>query len=107
MNENEKNLQEAMIKYGIPEYMLDGFILYILQGVPPGGFLTAVLYNDLIDSYSKADSTNIDAIPNYVRFLYNHAPASCFGSPEKVSDWIKHNGLEYNYPLTTKERKNE
>lgn len=61
---------------------------YIERGRDPGGFLTAVLCNDLTKAVSKADDRNVELIPNYVRLLYNHAPADCWGSEREMSDWI-------------------
>lgn len=78
----------------IPEYMRDGMTRYIKRGIPPGSFLTAVLSNDLIGALRKADDTNINALPAYGRFLYNYAPAGCYGSPDAVDRWIQKGGTE-------------
>lgn len=84
-------------KYGsfeIPSYMGQGLIDYVEKGVPPGGFLTAVLENDLVGACGKADLNNLKAIPAYAGYLYNKVPSGCWGSPEKVTAWIKAGGLE-------------
>ena len=78
----------------IPEYMRDGMTRYIKRGIPPGSFLTAVLSNDLMGALRKADDTNINAMPAYGRFLYNYAPAGCYGSPDAVDRWVKKGGTE-------------
>jgi len=76
-------------KYYIPDYMMNGLELYIDRGVLPGSFLTAVLENDLKEAVSRADDTNIDNLPAYMAYLYNEAPAECYGSPERVTEWVK------------------
>ena len=84
-----KELEE----YGIPSHMVEGLALYIERGVSPGGFLRAVLSNDLVNTFAMADHININAIDKYVDYLYNYAPASCWGSPEAIEKWVNHNGL--------------
>jgi hypothetical protein len=71
----------------IPDYMQGGLRGWIEQGIWPGGFLTAVLTNDLKEACGRADSTNIAALPNYVQFLFNYAPSGCWGSREKADKW--------------------
>jgi|TARA_R110000744_G_scaffold239736_3_gene357139 hypothetical protein len=60
---------------------------YIEAGIRSGGFLTAVLSNDLIKAVNIADSENIKLLPDIVTWLYNFAPQECFGSFENVQDW--------------------
>lgn len=73
----------------IPEYMLGAARRYILQGIPPGSFLTAVICNDLREAFANADDTNAAMMQGWVRFFYNYAPSGCWGSPEAYSDWLK------------------
>lgn len=77
----------------IPQHMVDGMVRYLVKGIPPGSFLTAVLCNDLMGAMRKADDVNIHALPSYARFLMNGAPIGAFGSEENVSDWISSGGL--------------
>ncbi len=76
-------------EFVIPEYMGEGLDLWIQFGILPGGFLTAVLCNDLMDACGRADNSNIHNLPAYCAFLYNEAPPACFGSPAKVEAWIE------------------
>ena len=73
----------------LPEHMRDGVRAYIEKRVPPGGFLTAVLENDLMGACARADDTNIHCLPDFCRFLYNEAPHNCHGSPAKVKAWLR------------------
>jgi len=72
----------------IPEHMMASLKRYVDQKVEPGGFLSAVLCNDLKGAVGQADFINIEIIPVYVSWLYNEAPAICWGSPEKFSSWL-------------------
>lgn len=77
----------------LPEHMRDGMRRYIENGIPPGSFQRAVLSNDLMEAFKRADDVNSAAMIDYARFLYNEAPGGCYGSPEHVKGWIAHRGL--------------
>ena len=61
---------------------------YIQTGVPMGGFLTAVVENDLANAVGRADAQNAAALRSIVMWIYNEAPSACWGSKEKVRAWI-------------------
>ena len=73
----------------LPEHMQDGAREYVERGLPPGGFLTAVLCNDLTLAVGKADADNLAAITEWARWLWNEAPSQCWGSHAKVEAWIE------------------
>lgn len=81
-------LKAAMVENEIPEYMHGGMIAYVHDHRRPGDFLMAVLSNDLRGAVDRADYTNIKLLDNYVRVLYNHAPATCWGSQARVEKWL-------------------
>lgn len=72
----------------VPSYMQDGLLDYLEYGIPPGGFLTAILENDLFQTYARADQINCLTVGAYVSFLYNHADGRSYGSREKVQQWV-------------------
>lgn len=81
---------EARLRAGfylIPEHMREAISLYVLDGVPVDGFLQAVLSNDFMQAFAKADSENTYSMHGWARFLYNHVPSACFGSPESYENW--------------------
>lgn len=73
----------------IPARMLPGLRRWIEQGIVPGEFLQAVLRNDFRAACERADDKNARILPAYVIYLYNEAPAACWGSLEKVNAWVK------------------
>lgn len=73
----------------IPEHMHGGLKRYIENGIEPGSFLMAVLENNLKEAFGCADHINAQKIGDYVRYLYNYSPSPCWGSPEKVAQWIE------------------
>jgi len=76
----------------IPERMRGGITRYVERGIRPGGFLTAVICNDLSWAAGSADATNRLLLWDYVKFFYNYAPHECWGSPEKFQAWLKEKG---------------
>ena len=71
----------------LPTGLQGGIQRYIENGYPVGHFLTAVLSNDLLGAVSRADDKNIKLIPEIVKWLYNEAPGSCWGTVEQVQAW--------------------
>ena len=80
-------IQLRLDRSNIPEYMHGGLILYLVHAVEPGGFLNAVLRNNLKEACVKADHINRDRLHDYVVFLYNEVPMNCWGSDEAVDAW--------------------
>jgi hypothetical protein len=72
----------------IPERMRAALERYVYNRIPPGDFLQAVLQNDLQRAVTRADSDNLKLLPLYVRWLYNVAPAPCWGSPARYEQWV-------------------
>ena len=84
---------DAKLLSQLPAHMHEGLAGYVLAGIPVGGFLTAVLHNDLFRAVSKADDANGARLRDYAIFLHCAAPAGCFGNAMKVRDWINDGGL--------------
>ena len=68
-------------------HMADGMRRYIENGIMPGGFLTAILCNDLMGAARKGDVANCRCLSDWATWLYNYAPPTCFGSEERVAAW--------------------
>ena len=71
-----------------PENCRGSLMRYIEYRIPPGGFLTALLSNDLMDAIGRADHINKEQFHEIASWLYNYAPPDCFGSRRKVADWL-------------------
>lgn len=72
----------------IPPHMQDAIRRYLVQGIAPGHFLSAVIKNDLRGAIGNADADNLPLIKLYVQWFYNVAPGNCHGSPEIMKEWI-------------------
>ena len=74
----------------LPDYMVGGVVRYFNNHIQPGGFLTSVFSNNLMEAVANADQTNQRYLAEYVKWLYNYAPGrpSGWGSPEAVAEWL-------------------
>ena len=78
----------------IPPSTADAVMEWVVYRTPPGGFVKAVLCNDLAEAVGRADSGNLRALPDTVKFLYNWVPSACWGSLENYNKWVvSPNGL--------------
>ena len=73
----------------IPEHMRESVILYVDHGIPPGGFLRAVLENNLTEAAAQADEINKHHLYDWACVMYNEIPQIARGSREMVDRWLK------------------
>lgn len=61
---------------------------YVSERIETGGFLRAVLENDLHEAVSRADYESLDQLPTIVMYVSSNLPTECWGSKEKVERWL-------------------
>lgn len=71
-----------------PNDIVESLHRYVFRKIPTGGFLEAVLSNDLYGACCKADSRNRNLIFEIVAFVANTIPRRCYGSYERVHQWV-------------------
>lgn len=64
---------------------------YVENKIPTGGFLRAVLENNLFVAIGRADIQNRNKLHNICIYIYNELPSNCWGSKEKVEKWLNQN----------------
>lgn len=62
---------------------------YLVHGYMPGGFLTAVLTNNLMGAVGSADHWNKERIPVIVGWIMNSLPHGSFGNDDFMRDWCR------------------
>jgi hypothetical protein len=72
-----------------PPVVVGSLTAYVKYGRPTGGFLEAVLSNDLREAIGRADGTNGPALAHILSFIYDELPSSCWGSPAKYENWLR------------------
>ena len=79
-----------MIDYSkIPESTMETLEAWIESARPTGGFVYAVLSNNLYEAMGRADESNRAALYEICCWLQNRAPIGCWGSPESVAAWTE------------------
>lgn len=73
----------------VPQHIQHSIVRWVALGQPAqhGQFVAALLSNDLIQAVTRADETNLAALADICRFLYNYAPSHCFGSTTAYHNW--------------------
>lgn len=72
----------------IPDRTIETINNYVEYKLTPGSFVEAVLCNNLIGSFSRADIYNRAALFEIVTYLSNEVPFECWGSREKYNNWL-------------------
>jgi hypothetical protein len=62
---------------------------YLMRGFQPGGFLTAVLANDLFMAVGRGDHWNRTNLDRIVNEVVHKMPSIAWGSYAAVKDWCK------------------
>ena len=72
---------------GLPESLRGSMKRYLEYGIDPGSFLTAVIENNLSDSFATADENNRIILFDIVQWFYSKAPMQCWKSRENRIAW--------------------
>ena len=85
---------------GYPGNTVGGAKRWIENAIQPGGFLSAVIENDLREAVGRADDKNIHLLPEIIRWWYNNAPAASWGSFDRCRKWKLLKTAPTNFPDT-------
>ena len=96
-----KDLNERELVLAWPDCP-DELLRYVYHGVMLGGFWSAVLCNDLVGAV-MADPENLKRLPESVKMIWKYLPSDCWGSGEKMTAWMAHDGV-HGYLLGGSER---
>ncbi|MCH8135375.1 MAG: hypothetical protein IIB77_05280 [Proteobacteria bacterium] len=72
--------------------LIVGLLNYLELRYPVGGFLKAILENDLLTAVCKADPTSFSILKEITRLVNNFFPHEAHGSKAKVDTWLKGGG---------------
>tara|TARA_R100001086_G_scaffold117964_1_gene60611 strand:+ start:262 stop:549 length:288 start_codon:yes stop_codon:yes gene_type:complete len=75
-----------------PIRILEAISDYAENRTPRGGFVTAVLENNLSLAVHRADPESLKGLVDIVRFVHWEIPAPCHGSKEIVEAWLEGTG---------------
>jgi len=83
-------IRRDLDRAGIPAHLHGGLVRYVVDRIPPGHFMMALLSNDLVGVINRADTENAALIKGWVSVLYNCEAIPCisWGSKERVDAWL-------------------
>lgn len=88
-----RQLGGANALFEIPAHMRGAFARWVMWGIAPGQFLTAVISNELAEAATRADDENARRLFEWVRLFYSRSPAASWGSPDAFKHWHERGGL--------------
>ena len=88
-----QSLTDALDRYRIAEHLRVGLIEWVINAQPPGGFLRAVIENDLFGAFDRADDRSANCLRGILRWFYNQAPGGSHGG-NALTDWRGMEGVE-------------
>lgn len=71
----------------VPERTLSAIDRWVVYGVQPGGFVRAVLTNNLRTACGYADLENSGVLCEIVKYCVNEIPSYCWGTEEIVNNY--------------------
>lgn len=72
----------------LPAHMRDTARLYVEKGIPGRSFFTALVSNDLVGAFNRADEANTAAMRDWAVWLRWEAPGACWGNQDRVRAWV-------------------
>ena len=72
----------------LPPRIREAIDQFVWHGTPTGGFVRAVLSNDLMGAVVRADPDSLSSIGLICQYVYNAVPSGCHGSSEAVNAHI-------------------
>ncbi len=85
----EPEIMASLAASRIPENLHGGIMRYIVHGIKPGGFLSAVFENDLMEAFGRADTQSQACMHHIIGWVYNHCPRAAWGTPDAIERWMK------------------
>lgn len=62
---------------------------YVKDGCIPGSFVYAVLCNQFLQAFNRADDENLFNMIHIAKYVYMDIPGDCHGSEKIVEDYLQ------------------
>ena len=72
----------------VPDHTQEAIVNYLIHGLQPGGFLTAILTGDVYRATQTADTANRRMLWAICKWVMDNAPCGSWGSPEAFTAWL-------------------
>lgn len=97
---SERRMKESADVWQVDIDFYDPIHNYLVHGLEPGRFFTAVLANDLLSAMSQCHSANtVAALKALAGWIRDSLPAVAYGSYAQVELWLNMTNEERRYHL--------
>jgi len=72
-----------------PDHLKESLDRFIVDGIPTGSCLAAILSGDLVDAIGRADFGTRATLPHIVAYIRDKVPSRAIGSRVAVANWIE------------------
>lgn len=97
---SERRMKESADVWRVDIDFYDPVYNYLVYGLEPGRFFTAVLANDLLSAMAQCHSANtVAALKALAGWIRDSLPAVAYGSYERVELWSNMSDEERRYHL--------
>ncbi len=76
----------------IPSHFIAGLERYLAFGIHPGGFMRAILSNDLVDVINRADADALSCLRPLSLLVFDCIDTRAWGTRQRVDEWMEHQG---------------
>lgn len=70
---------------------------FVAHRIPTGSCVRAILANDLMEAFGRADDRTAVEMKSIVTYIYNKIPGACWGSYGKVDAWLREGSSHTGY----------
>jgi hypothetical protein len=78
----------ALGRLGLESATEAAIIRYVNSHVRPGGFLSALVSNDLVETFRAADDNNGRLVREIVGWFYNYPTSQCWHGSREHAHWL-------------------
>ena len=78
-----------MERHQIPEHTRETLVNYLMKGLEPGGFVTAMLAMDMQRAVYAADFVNGSNMQQIARWIIEYCPRGSWGDYPTVYHWLE------------------
>lgn len=96
-----KRFDVPIIGAGIPKEIQAGIDRFVAEGKADSPLILAIVSNDLIAAAGNGDDSDMKSLPVILRYCSNNIPADCWGTRERVKNWMVWHEMKKEHPSVT------
>jgi hypothetical protein len=87
---SRNRIYETFLKWHVPEDFAMPMYNYLVYGLSPGSFFTAVLENDFMKAIQRSHTgNNISSLKSLTGWIQDYMPHQAYDSSYRIAEWLK------------------